>query len=195
LYGSPIYLFYRGRKGDRSIGELGEEDKYFWRTGAPSFILGIIPVTGITPLKSVNITGEGSKMGLRVTWSGLRPIAIDRERVLRRLFLFPRPKDKEITVLAKSRYLVASPWIRSEKKWRFGIRRVEVSVTPKIEVAPKEVSPELHTYWKTYANAWFKNFNEQYPLSGFIRIWDYSPRILTYSMLEDLRNIATCGLE
>jgi hypothetical protein len=191
---ADVPFFRRGRKGSKSVSEMPDEDQNFWRTGAPASILGINPVSS-TPIEAVKMTVNGSEMGLRATWSGLRPIAVDRERIWKRLFAMSIPKDRRIKVLAKSRSLVAYPWIRSEKKWRFGIHRVEVSVTPKIEIAPTEAAQELQVYWETYANAWHKNFDNKFPLSGFIRIWDYSPRILTPTMLEDLHSIATYGLE
>lgn len=188
-----VPFFYRGRKGARSIDELEKEDRDFWRTGAPATILGVNPVFA-APLETVRTTDLGSRIGLHTTWAGLRPIAIDKERIWKRLFLKPVPKDRRIKMLAESRCLIAYPWIRSARKWRISISRVEISVSPKIEVAPKEIPLQPYTYWETYVNAWFKNFNEKAPLSGFIRIWDFSPRIVTNNMLKDLYNVATYGL-
>lgn len=43
-------------------------------------------------------------------------------------------------------------------------------------------------------HAWFKNFNELLPTSGFIRIWDYIPHHLSSRLLDELYNISTYGL-
>lgn len=43
------------------------------------------------------------------------------------------------------------------------------------------------------ASAWFKNFNKQHPTSGFIRLWDFKLHRITYTMLEELYNVAVAG--
>jgi len=41
-----------------------------------------------------------------------------------------------------------------------------------------------------YANAWVKNYNRNYPNSGLIRLWDYSPLKINDSMLNELYQIS-----
>ena len=48
-----------------------------------------------------------------------------------------------------------------------------------------------HRHWKeTLASAWWKNYNEKYPTSGFIRIWDCDLERVTEEMLEELYNVS-----
>jgi hypothetical protein len=46
-------------------------------------------------------------------------------------------------------------------------------------------------HWRQrIASAWFKNFNNKYPTSGFVRIWDFKLHDITNDMLNELYNIA-----
>jgi type III secretory pathway component EscR len=47
---------------------------------------------------------------------------------------------------------------------------------------------------KSYANAWIKSFNKNYPNSGLMRIWDFDPHYITDQMLDDLYNVSTSAL-
>ena len=109
------------------------------------------------------------------------------------------PKDKAVIVLGESRYLTGRPIILLRKKWLGLIKSAEVSLTPKVNLAAgegyEETSPEKNEYWGTYANAWFKNFNREKPLSGFIRIWDYIPKVITERMLSELHDVVLFGFE
>ena len=55
--------------------------------------------------------------------------------------------------------------------------------------------PRLYRYYKKhrpkkYPNAWIKNFNKNYPYSGFVRLWDTQIYDVSNSNLEDLFNVA-----
>lgn len=212
-----VPFWHIGRKGIKSIPEHKKVDLSWYQRGAHIAVLGVNPVVRTASLETVNITREGRIIGLRRAWSGVRPVEVPKElgtRLLwknirlvigkgkghpKNLYIGSIPKDRGMLVLAESRYLAARPIILVKKRWRLQVRSAEISLAPGISVAPgggEEVArPEENVYWKRYANAWFKNFNKDKPLSGFIRIWDYIPRIMTENMLEELLGVATFGLE
>lgn len=48
---------------------------------------------------------------------------------------------------------------------------------------------------KKYPNAWIKNFNQNYPNSGFVRLWDTQVYDIEQSYLEDLLKVAIYGTD
>lgn len=46
-----------------------------------------------------------------------------------------------------------------------------------------------------FASAWLKNFNEQYPTSGFIRLWDFRLHRITDNMLKELYDVALMEIQ
>ncbi len=73
----------------------------------------------------------------------------------------------------------------------------EISISIAI---PSSILTILLVLWfiplkERYASAWFKNFNEEYPESGFIRLWDFRLCEITEPMLEELCNVALRGFE
>jgi hypothetical protein len=54
-------------------------------------------------------------------------------------------------------------------------------------------SVEKKSFWKIYANSWFKIFNKNKPNSGFIGLWDYVPIVMTDTMLNDLLSVSLHG--
>jgi len=212
-----IPFWHIGRKGIKGIPRHRKETLPWYQTGAHMAVLGVNPVIRTASLETVNITREGKTMGLVQSWSGVRPVEVPKELgarlwwknirlVIRKgkshpknLYIGSIPKDRGMLVLAESRYLAARPVILVKKRWRLQVRSAEISLPPGISIAPggsEEVArPEENVYWKRYANAWFKNFNKDNPLSGFIRIWDYIPKIMTENMLDELLSVATFGLE
>lgn len=215
-----VPFWHIGRKGIKTVDEHKEkgkkEDLLWYQKGAQVAVLGVNPVIATVPAETVNITREGKAMGLRLAWSGARPVEVPKELgsrlwwknirlVIRKgkgnpksLYIGSIPKDRGMLVLAESKYLIARPLILLKKRWRLQIRKAEITLPPKIEIGPgraEEARPEAQVFWKRYANAWFKNFNKDKPLSGFIRIWDYVPKIMTENMLEELLSVATFGLE
>lgn len=52
---------------------------------------------------------------------------------------------------------------------------------------PERRTPYLKsTLYETHPAAWIKNFNQDYPYSGFARIWDYQPLIVSELMIKEL---------
>jgi len=51
-------------------------------------------------------------------------------------------------------------------------------------------------HWREIiASAWVKNFNQQHPTSGFVRLWDFKLHRITDSMLEELYKVALSRIE
>ncbi len=160
-------------------GEARENDWY--QSGAPANILGVNPLFA-RRISKVKITGTGRKTGLTATWTGIRPVLI----------------NKEIEVLAKSKCFISQAYQILPPPWlsrQFGrLRGFSVSAAGlTVDVGLKEDGrPSGGLLWnKKVANAWFKNFCADNPCSGFFRIWDYSPAVLTSRQLDDLYNVAT----
>jgi len=214
-----VPFWHIGKKGIKSIAKHERKEDLLWyRRGAHVAVLGVNPVIRTASSEAVNITREGRIMGLKHVWSGVRPVEVPKElgsrlwwkniRLIIRKgkghantrYIGSVSKDRGMFVLAQSRYLTGRPVILLKKRWRIRVRSAEITLPPKLDVAPgtseeEEARPEEREFWKRYANAWFKNFNKDKPLSGFIRIWDYIPKIVTENMFEELLSLTTFGLE
>lgn len=154
------------------------------KEGGPMKILGIIPVFGI-PKNSVSMTTLGRKIGLKFKWSGMRPII----------------QDSGIKTLAKSENIICRYYIDIENKKNILCKILQkIQGTPSIKATEPETEfdrknrdeptqQNLHCH-ETHANAWMKNFNSYYPNSGFYRIWDYPPTVLSNIQLEELITIS-----
>ncbi len=198
---------YQGKTGAKNPEELKNVYKNaYYRTdlrGASINVLSVIPIFLYAPRGPVEITKEGRKWGIETAWSSLRPIVIDK-------------KTRELTeYLAETEGLIAGLSIAYKKRgpgnWlKRNLRRIksfsigvgEVSIDaevgddkekiPNKEKIPKIPQPE---FYEEYASAWFKNFKKKEPKSGFVRIWDFSPRVITKTMKEELYQVATYGLK
>ena len=199
-----------------AIEKNQKKAELYYQTTAHMAVLGVNPVIRTASAGTVKITRKGKNFGLRYTWSGARPIDVSKKLGFRFWWqnitstiindnsipisfnLGYIPKDERIIILAKSQYLTARPVILLKKRSRFRVGSAKISLPPKVDVAldnveEEEAGPYDREFWKTYANAWFKNFNRSKPMSGFIRIWDYVPRVMTDNMLEDLLRISLYG--
>ena len=187
---------YQGQKGAKEAKDL-KKDAY-WKDlrGSNINILSVIPVFVYAPRRTVKIKFIRGKLkwGLKTKWSSLRPIVSD---VKIREFVKP---------LAKTEALIANSQIKYDrhdvKNWlkRFFLERLKSVEIGKggvgIELVEKDKKkqPRLR-FFEEYASAWFKNFNKKEPKSGFVRIWDFSPRVITDAMKEELYNVATYRLK
>jgi hypothetical protein len=175
LWIGDIPLCYKGEAGKEQPTEIAP-------FAAPTEILGIIPIFSI-PKKSVSFTASGRRIGLRTTWSGMRPVL----------------QDKEITALARSESVICKYYIDIERrKGIFGrlrdkigsiqsLKAMEVGITFGEKGSQTKAPPHLH---ETHANAWVKCFNNYYPKNGFYRIWDYPLVNLTDKMVEELIEVS-----
>ena len=152
-------------------------------------VLGVIPVSMVTASR-FSITWTSRKYGLRSTWASLRPIVIpsqlqtDRTRISN--FLLRR---KEYIELAHVEGVGSPSLLPFERKGHMQ-RFLEFLGTSSFKTGPVEVSSQPKEkssieFGTKYLSAWIKLFNANIRGSGFIRIWDYSPRIITYGMLEE----------
>jgi hypothetical protein len=186
---------YQGKSGVREAEELKKVDRNAYRTdlkGSSINVLAVIPIFLCAPRNPVKITEEGRKRGIKTVWSSLRPIAIDVTR------------NEIVKPLAKTKALIAKAQIKYDKRgigisnlMRFCSERLKSIEIGKggiglelSERSKKNEEPRLR-YFEEYASAWFKNFNKEEPNSGFVRIWDFSPNIITKGMKEELYDVAT----
>jgi len=52
-----------------------------------------------------------------------------------------------------------------------------------------------HSLAGAYAHAWLKNFNRDYPYSGFVRLWDYALHDISEHMFKELYSVSIYLLE
>jgi len=188
LWIGDIPLFY--------VGKQGKVIDHAWQRGSPLFMLGVVPVFANAPEQAVTITREGMHLGLKYRWSGIRPIL----------------RDTSIKVLAESEsvlshYYVDVPEPRQPSRWerflawvkgvRIGVRVFPPEVYAEVKFRKPPMKPAsvkatkvgASVFHGRFANAWMINYNEDYPNSGFYRIWDYGPRHLADTILEELYNV------
>jgi hypothetical protein len=184
LWIGDIPLYYKGEAKKEKPTVIGD-------SGAPIEILGVIPIFSI-PKKSVSFTYNGKRIGLRTSWSGMRPVL----------------QDKEISALARSESVLCRYYIDIKKKkgilGRLGdkIRTIQsvqaMGVGIKLgeedgrtsqgaQTQTQQALPHIH---ETHVNAWVKCFNSNYPKSGFYRIWDFPPITLTDNMVAELVEVS-----
>lgn len=177
LWIGDIPLYYKG-EADK------EEPTLIADSGAPTEILGIIPVFSV-PKTSVSFTHHGRLVGLRTKWSGMRPVI----------------QDKEIKALAKSESVLCRYYIDIEKRKNifsrlrdklgtiqsFKAMDFEVSFGKEPRSTPRKTPVYIH---ETHVNAWVKCFNSYFSNSGFYRIWDYPPMNMREKMIEELIDVS-----
>lgn len=182
LWIGDIPAFYIGKK--EKIKDQGA-----WKNGAPVFMLGVVPVFAHPVKTSVNITNFGRKLGLKRRWSGIRPVI----------------QDKGIESLAESEVIFGQPYIANilskdvaellrkpikEIGLEAGIPRIlKFRFVEKEEIEARKMEINIQFIHTTFPNAWFKNYNEDYPNSGFYRIWDFRPRNITDQMMEEMYTV------
>lgn len=188
LWIGDIPLFY--------IGKKGKVMDQAWRKGSPLFMLGVVPIFANAPEQAVTITSEGKNLGLKHRWSGIRPIL----------------EDSYVKAFAESESVISVYYVNIPEprklswwdKFRAWVKRVKIGVKvfaselytefefrepPKGPVYMSGGRVGANVFHGRYTNAWMINYNEAYPDSGFYRIWDYGPRLITDAMLKELYDI------
>jgi hypothetical protein len=171
-----------------SIGKRVKiRDELAGQSGAPVSIFGVVPIFAHTVKKGVNITYEGQILGLKHKWSGVRPIL----------------PDTGIRPLAESEVIYALPYIKSilakdvvdqlKKPTKWGVA-IEAGIPQIFKIGYRteekgEVDVNRQFIHEVFPNAWFKNYNRNYPVSGFYRIWDFLPRNFPMWMIEELYTV------
>ncbi len=184
--------------------------------------LGTIPIWLNYPVSKVNITKKGRKSGLQTPWYSNRPILIrgsnlrgkkpvvlaeSKPRYLRRLeksVLSDEP-ERKIPFAGffdfMSRLIGLVPalitTITAILSLLAGFERV---VSSSLIFASGLFLIAYIGYWffwsrEKLASAWFKNFDEKHPTSGFIRLWDVIPHRITDKMLEELHSVVLSRVE
>jgi hypothetical protein len=198
---------YRGTSGAKKVEQLQNSNKNAYRTdlsGSSINVLSVIPIFSCAPRRSVKITKEGRKMGLMTVWSSIRPITAETGIIPRWAVKYMGREFVE--PLAKTEALISKAQIKYDKRgiynWlkRFlservtGIEIGKDGIGLDLSKDSNEEEPKLR-YFEGYTSAWFKNFNKEEPNSGFVRIWDFSPSVITNSMKIELCQVATYGLK
>lgn len=158
-----------------------KRNDHWWKTGAAGNILGVNP-TFPTRIKKNIITKAGESKGIKIPWTGIRPVII----------------DKEIEELAITRALRGSTHQSTRPNWFlrtwYRLRGVDIGAGGFIfgvQLDQDSQTYENFVFWnKVLATAWFKNFDRRDKRSGFYRIWDYRPSELSQEQLNDLNRLA-----
>jgi hypothetical protein len=168
--------FYYQATGD------GEIDRNWYLKGSPATMLGVRPTTALE-IPKTSITRAGGRFGIQHRWTGIRPILA----------------DSRVTVLAEAKCPIAvamyqlnrprwwHEWLNKIRKFSLGTASFNMGV--ELEVI-KGKQPNEVIWGKKLANAWFINFNRERNRTGFLRIWDYRPVVLSQQQLEDLHRVA-----
>jgi len=184
------YLDFGGRivwMGDIPFYWMGRASgKKELRVDSCISILSVIPVFVYAPRGPVSIATEYYRWGLKSVWSSLRPIVFDKKIMER------------VKFLATSEALVAKLLMQYERRGLVNklkkipkyIKSVSIGEIG-IELSKPGKEKELLEFYEEYASAWFKNFNKNEPNSGFVRIWDFSPRVITDTMKKELYKVTT----
>ena len=174
LWIGDIPLFY--------IGDNSGNRQDSWQSGAPVYMLGVVPIFSSTK-RSVDLTNLGKSLGLSNHWTSSRPIVNDET-------ISPLAFTKNIG----SDYYINVPKApgRLGKLWN-SLRRIEGIGLPgglSFHMAPNSGRGQntnvRSVLYETHVSAWLKNFNNDYPCNGFYRTWDYRPRIFPNWRLSEL---------
>ena len=200
-----------GVMAQNSAGEVA----FHFNIGGPYGALGIIPVFMHSPSDQVKVTKKGISFGLKTAWYGNRPIIKQGETLHRKLSVLGSSKPifpisvKKILLQSEVEKGISVPKVLSSFSDLLGLAPAVVTI---IAIAVSFVKGWLAAnyvyfviaaiisalvyggYWylrrrETFASAWFKNYNDSFPDSGFLRIWDFQPFRITNEMLEDLYKV------
>jgi hypothetical protein len=192
-----------------------------WGPAGIFSILGLDAEFNYSPVGKVEITRAGKKWGIREEnrWYGTRPVLKSGRstKVLAqssaKRYRIPeliKPDEKQQPILASLTTILGLVYtitaillgvltgFSSFYAITSGFELPLILLTSFL--ATLFVGVLVNYLWKRfrkrkYANAWVENFNKDFPLSGFVRIWDYIIYDLDEKMLEDLFTIATYGLQ
>lgn len=203
------------RTGGLAQNKQGEFARH-WSLNGPYGVLGVIPVFMSSPSEKVKITKRGKTSGLLTPWYGNRPVIKKGESFHRKLSVFGTSKPiypistKKILLQPEEERKISFPNILSSLSSLVGLVPAIATAGAAIFIfvtgwASTIVVPLIVTtvllaagygvYWysklrEAFASAWLKNFCDEYPNSGFLRIWDYEPYEISDKMLQDLLKIA-----
>ena len=208
---------YQGKTGAKNLEELKNVYKNaYYRTdlrGASINVLSVIPIFLYAPRRPVEITKRGREWGLKTVWSSLRPIVIDK-KTMELTKYFAKTEGLIASLSINYKKMGSLNWLKRNlgriKSFSIGVGEVTIETDiGKADIGKADIGeanigkadigedkdkiskiPPLECY-EEYASAWFKNFNKEEPNSGFVRIWDFSPRVITKNMKDELIQVAT----
>jgi len=187
-----------------------------WSLGGPYGVLGVIPVFMHSPSNKVKITRKGAAFRLGTSWYGNRPIIKKGETLHKRLSVLGSSKPilpistKKILLQSEAEKGVSFPRVARSLSDLLGLVPAFATAGAVVlgliygwfaayywdlVIAAIASAAVYAIYWyiarkETLASAWLKNFNDDYPESGFLRIWDFEPYEITDAMLQDLYNVS-----
>lgn len=185
-------------------------------------VLGVKSVSFDFPSSRVAIPKEGKFLGLRNAWYGYRPITIRGSRICKNKPIalatskpsLMMPKEKWVFFYEKEKRIPFASFLDYMSKLSGLVPAIILAITAVVSLlagsawiltlslisAATVLTLAYVVYWlllikAIHANAWFKNFNSEYPTSGFIRIWDFRVERITDGMLEDLYCLVLARIE
>ena len=202
-----------------------DEDAKFarsWERIAAFRILGVTSVSVEYPSSKAKITKYGESVGLKNSWYGNRPITIKGLHARKRkpvALATCKPslmlaKEKWVRDFEKGRKVPLLSFLDYTSKLAGFIPAILLALTALISllsgfawiitlslVASTFLLLLMYVfYWLLFtrtihANAWSKNFNPNYPGTGFIRIWDFKIDKVTDNMLLEFYQIILARIE
>lgn len=194
-----------------------------WGTDGVFSILGVMPAYVDFPDSKVRITKDGKLFKLQNSWYGLRPIIVkasDARKKNLRILATSKPlppvsikkiwhqKEKKESNIPfpsvfdfMSKLLGFLPTIIAIATALFTLSAgFPTMVTLLFLVAAVFCLVGYVAYWyfqsrEILASAWIKNYNSQYPSSGFLRIFDRHLYRISDEMLEELYDAALAETE
>jgi hypothetical protein len=177
VWAGDIPFWYQAKEKGQN-----RDDEAWHSSGAPANVLGISPIFP-AQMSKARIRQTGRDVGLQTEWTGIRPVL----------------PQKGIEVLAESdgiafAYQVLpskSTWVSRAWDRLSGIRVGAFSVNVGVDLgSPVQNQQSSFLGKRKFANAWFKNFDRNNPNSGFLRVWDYRPPVITDQQLGELYKVA-----
>jgi len=155
-------------------------------------ILDVVPVF-MRVASRFSITRTGYKYGLKTKWASRRPIVIPSHLEIDRTRITNKIRHKqfhiELAHVEGVGSLMINPFKRKGHIKRFldflGLREASLNVGQfTFATEEKEIKGSIEFNMK-YLSAWIKIYDTDIKGSGFIRIWDYAPRVITNKMLNE----------
>jgi hypothetical protein len=152
-------------------------------------VLGVVPVN-IIAASNFSIT-KGYKYGLRSNWASLRPIINPSYLETERTRFWNSLKCQKGFVELAHVDGIGVPWLLPFERKGHLQRFLEFLGMSSFKAGPVEMTSSLKEklpmeIGMRYSSAWIKVFDMKTEGSGFIRVWDYSPRVISNKMLEEI---------
>jgi len=198
---------------DGKIAEL-------WSRDGPFNILGVMPVYMDFPASKVTITSDGKLLGLQNPWYGLRPIILKAKDLRKKNLRILGGASKPLTPVPykkiwfkkdiKEERMFRFPSLMEIISKVIGLVPTIIAISTALFTLLAGYSLQVTLFFvgvatfflsgyvvhwflharETLVSGWWKNYNANYPTSGFVRIWDCHLDRITETMLQELNNVA-----